>query len=73
MRLDESLIEKVKRISKKSGKSVSQMVADYFSLIEEVDPGQKEMTPRVRSLFGALAGAKVSEGDYKRHLEAKHR
>lgn len=72
MRLDEGLIEKVKRISKKSGKSVSQMVADYFSLIEETDPDQKEITARVRSLFGALAGRKVSEGDYKRHLKAKH-
>ncbi len=73
LRLDESLIQKVKRISKRSGKSVSQMVADYFSLIEETDPDQKEMTPRVRSLFGVLAGGKVSEGDYRRHLEAKHR
>jgi len=74
LRLDEVLIQKVKRISKKSGKSVSQMVADYFSLIEqEFDPDRKEITPRVRSLFGALAGSKVSENDYKRHLEAKHR
>jgi len=73
LRLDEGLIQKMKRISKKSGKSVSQMVADYFSLIEEVDPDRKEITPRVRSLFGALAGAKVSEDDYRRHLEAKHR
>jgi len=62
LRLDEDLIQKVKRISKKSGKSVSQMVSDYFSLIEqELDPDRKEITPRVRSLFGALAGAKVSE------------
>jgi len=74
LRLDEALIQKVKRFSKKSGKSVSQMVADYFSLIEqEIDPDRKEITPRVRSLFGALAGSKVSENDYKRHLEAKHR
>jgi hemerythrin-like domain-containing protein len=73
LRLDEVLIQKVKRFSKKSGKSVSQMVADYFSLIEqEIDPDRKEITPRVRSLFGALAGSKVSENDYKRHLEAKH-
>jgi len=74
LRLDEALIQKVKRISKKSGKSVSQMVADYFSLIEqEFDPDRKEITPRVRSLLGALAGAKVSESDHKSHLEAKHR
>ncbi len=73
LRLDEGLIQKMKRISRKSGKSVSQTVADYFSLIDEVDADQRELTPRVRSLFGALAGTDVSEEDYKRHLEAKHR
>ncbi|MDQ7793845.1 MAG: DUF6364 family protein [bacterium] len=73
LRLDEGLIQKIKRISEKSGKSVSQMVADYFVLIDEVDPDQREITPRVRSLYGALAGAEMSEDDYRRHLEAKHR
>jgi hypothetical protein len=63
----------MKRISKKSGKSLSQMVADYFSLIgQELDSDQKELTPRVRTLLGALAGGEVSEDDYRRHLEAKH-
>jgi len=67
LRLDEALIQKVKRISKKSGKSVSQMVSDYFSLIEqELDPDRQEITPRVRSLFGVLVGAKVSENDHNR-------
>jgi len=31
-----------------------------------------ELTPRVQSIFGALAGAQVSERDYRRHLEEKH-
>ena len=74
LRLDDALIQKVKRISRNSGKSVSQMVADYFAIIEHgLESDEKEITPRVRSLFGALAGSKVSENDYKRHLEAKHR
>ncbi|MEW6032130.1 MAG: DUF6364 family protein [Bacillota bacterium] len=65
LRLDEALIHKMKRISKKSGKSVSRMVADYFSLIgHELDPDRKEITPRIRSLYGALADAKVSEDDH---------
>jgi len=47
---------------------------EALSLLEqEIDPDRKEITPRVRSLIGALAGSKVSESDYKRHLEAKHR
>jgi len=47
---------------------------EALSLLEqESDPDRKEITPRIRSLLGALAGVKVSESDYKRHLEAKHR
>jgi hypothetical protein len=74
LRLDDSLIEKAKRYSDRSGKSVSQLVADYFALIE-VDaliPGT-ELTPRVRAMIGSLKGASTTENDYRRHLEEKFR
>jgi len=74
LRLDDALIETAKRASRKAGKSVSQMVADYFALIERgLAPDSKSITPRARSLFGALAGSRVSESDFRRHLAAKHR
>ncbi len=74
LRLEESLIRKARRVSRESGKSVSRIVADYMALIEEGGKADgSEITPRVRSLFGALAGVKVSEEDYARPLEAKHR
>ena len=74
LRLDEDLIRRVKRYSTKSGKSVSRLVADYFSLIEaSQSPMDNDLTPRVRSLLGALADTGVKEEDYRRHLEAKHR
>jgi hypothetical protein len=74
LRLDETLIRKVKRYSTKSGKSVSRLVADYFTLIDAgFESGDRELTPRVKSLLGALAGSGVSEADYRRHLEQKHR
>jgi len=74
LRLDETLIRRVKRYSTKSGKSISRLVADYFNLIDSSQsPEDKELTPRVKSLLGALAGSRVSEQDYRRHLEAKHR
>lgn len=72
LRLDDELIRKAKQFSAQSGKSVSQLVADYFALIGQA-PGDQALTPRVRSLLGALAGTKVKESDYRRHLEAKHR
>jgi len=74
LRLDDQLIRKAKDYSSRSGKSVSQLVADYFSLIEtdEEIPGT-QITPRVRSLIGSLKGAGVTEEDYRRYLEEKYR
>lgn len=72
LRLDEELIGRAKRHSKRSGKSVSKLVADYFALIDD-DSITPDVTPRVRSLRGALAGAKLDERDYRRYLKDKHR
>ena len=74
LRLDDQLILKAKRYSGRSGKSVSQLVADYFSLIDvdEEIPGT-EISPRVRSLIGGFKGATTTEDDYRRHLEEKYR
>lgn len=72
LRMDEELIGRAKRHSEKSGKSVSRLVADYFALIDD-DSITLDVSPRVRSLRGVLAGAKLDERDYRRHLEDKHR
>ena len=71
LRLDEELIARAKRHSAETGRSVSQLVADFFSLIEAQDPGV-EVTPRVRALRGVLAGSGLDKDDYRRHLEIKH-
>jgi hypothetical protein len=74
LRLDDALIRKAKRYSAKSGKSVSRLVADYFLVLTTRQEKEKrELSPRVRSLVGILAGSGVTEEDYWRHLEAKHR
>ncbi len=74
LRLDDELIRRAKRYSAKSGKSVSLLVADYFTLLDADDPGtDTDLPPRVLALIGALSGATVDEHDYIRHLEAKHR
>ncbi len=71
LRLDDKLIASAKRHSAESGKSVSQLVADFFTLIDSQD-ADVEITPRVRSLRGVLAGSGVDERDYRRHLEEKY-
>jgi hypothetical protein len=71
LRLDDRLITSAKRHSAESGRSISQLVADFFALIE-IEAGDIEVTPRVRSLRGALAGSALDESDYKRYLEEKY-
>ena len=74
LRLDDRLITKAKRYSDRSGKSVSQLVADFFSAMDadESIPGT-EISPRVRSLRGAFKGSTATEEDYRRYLEEKYR
>lgn len=71
LRLDQDLIARAKRHSADTGRSVSQLVADFFSLIEAQDSGV-EISPLVRALRGVLAGSGLDEDDYRRHLEIKH-
>jgi hypothetical protein len=74
LRLDDELIRGAKRHAAGSGTTVSRLVADYFALLTaDEKPPVAELTPRVRSLFGSLAGSGVEEGDYRRHLEDTYR
>ena len=73
LRLDDELINRAKSYAKKRGKSVSQIVAGYFSVLD-ADPEREtsEFTPLVRSLKGSLKGAKVDIKDYYEYLEEKY-
>lgn len=73
LRLDDSLIESAKRYSARNGKSVSQVVADYFSVIknEKMDESD-DYTPAVRILKGLLENREIDEADYHRHIEEKY-
>jgi len=73
LRLDEKLIKRAKKYARQTGKSVSQMVADYFTLL---GPGEMrddlQYTHTVQSLKGVLRSGGVDEKDYRRHLEEKY-
>lgn len=74
IRLDSALIRRAKDYARRSGKSIASVVAEYFaSLSNGVDRESDELPPKVRSLKGALRGSKVSENDYRAHIEEKHR
>ena len=73
LRLEEALIRKAKRFSRRSGKSVSMIVADYFEKLNVSPPEEIEaITPKVATLRGILKKTGVEEKDYYNHLEEKY-
>jgi len=73
LRLDDRLIESAKEYSAKTGKSVSKIVSDFFVIIKNEKLNKSSsITPTVQSLKGILKDSKVTENDYKNHLEEKY-
>ena len=72
LRLDENLIRRAKLIARRRGKSVSQIVSEYFQALGGTET-EIELTPTVRKLYGALRGSKADRADYRKHLEKKYR
>ncbi len=73
LRLDDRLISRAKAYAKRRGKSVSEMVAEYFGLLgSRSDRSVQELAPTVRSLKGVLRGSSLDKGEHRRHLEDKY-
>lgn len=74
LRIDSQLITRAKAHARQTGKSVSQLVADYFAVIDTSMSGELDNLPPItRELYGALVNASVDEADYHTHLEEKYR
>jgi len=73
LRLEEELVRRAKRLAKKRGKSVSKIVADYFTLFEgQKKKPEEQFSPIVQSLKGALRGVTIDVQAYRQHLEEKY-
>jgi hypothetical protein len=73
LRMDEKVIRRAKTYARKSGKSVSNLVADFFVLLGiEEEKDAFDTTPKVKSLRGAFRGARLNTNSYRRHLEDKY-
>ena len=73
IRVDDRLIHRAKAHARQTGKSVSQLVADYFAVLEVLPTGElANLPPITRELYGALADASGDEADYREHLEEKY-
>jgi hypothetical protein len=73
LRMEDKLIRRAKAHARKSGRSLSQLVADFFGILESsMESKSFEMTPKVKSLYGSFAGADKHVDARKRHLEDKY-
>lgn len=74
LRLEDHLIEQAKIYAAQAGKSVSQVVADYFRLLTSQKPQTVlPSSPITQSLRGLLRESTLDENDYQAYLEEKHR
>jgi hypothetical protein len=73
LRLEEDLIERAKNYAKQSGKSVSQLVADYFIQIQ-LTPSPHNQSHKTTRLCGALSSVSIKDDKqaYREHLDQKH-
>ncbi|WP_252177521.1 DUF6364 family protein [Endozoicomonas sp. 4G] len=73
LRINARLVEHAKKYAADHGKSLSQLVADYFNALLEESDVSKKLPPLTQSLRGIMAGSEVSsEEDYKKYLEDKY-
>jgi hypothetical protein len=74
LRLEDQLIEQAKSYAADAGKSVSQIVADYFKMLtSQKTKVSYPPAPITQSLRGLLRESEFDEMDYKKYLEEKHR
>ena len=73
LRLDDRLIARAKDHARDVGKSLSQIVAEYFSAITSRRQPDCTQTPTVAGLRGVLKAAGLAGlSDYRAHLEDRH-
>lgn len=72
LRMDVQLVQTAKAEATRRGKSVSQMVGEFFDALTSKRPAGPALPPITASLVGVLKGRDVSESDYRKHLQEKH-
>ncbi len=69
LRLDDELIRRAKQYAQRTGRSVSQIVADYFALLDKkFSDGDDALTPIVSSMRGSLTEVEVDARKVQREL-----
>lgn len=76
LRLENHLIANAKNYAEESGKSLSQIVSDYFQILQSRELAKNktsELPPLTKKLKGILKSkTKLDESDYLKYLEEKY-
>jgi len=72
LRMDVQLVQTAKAEATRRGKSVSQMVGEYFDALTSKPQTGPALPPITASLVGVLKERDASELDYRKHLREKH-
>lgn len=71
LRMDAELVRTAKTEASRRGKSVSQMVGEFFDALVPERRAKPDLPPITASLVGVLKGREVSEADYRKHRRKK--
>jgi hypothetical protein len=72
LKLDQSVIQSVKKYAETNNRSLSKLVEDYFrNLVSESEP-QKHYSPLVEELSGVIFDKDLRNLDYVSYLEQKY-
>jgi hypothetical protein len=74
LRLEAELIKGAKEYAKSQQRSLSQIVAEFFSVLNSRRIRKKDVSlgPVTSKLVGSLKGASLTEDDYKDHMIRKY-
>ncbi len=72
LKLDQSVIQSVKKYAETNNRSLSKLVEDYFkNLISETEP-HRHFSPLVEELSGVISEKDLKNIDYVSYLEQKY-
>jgi len=72
LRMDEALVHTANAEAGRRGKSVSQMVGEFFDSLKGKQSPRKALPPITTSLVGVIRRSKVTAATYKTHLREKY-
>lgn len=72
--LDAEIVQQAQQYAQMHGKSFSQLIADYLTILQtkKEQEQEQELPPITRSLRGILRHAELDKQTYHRYLEEKY-